>query len=153
MGTTEDDLKKEDTVNVWYRDTVELQTFDLPLSSLSLVGKQPEEIRDMFSRNMVSIQVKALDGPARGNTRGFFYRGSTMVMNAHPLKGNTFELRILRGKNEDGVKPCITLTAKKTDFVIDTTRDLAVLYVASMAPARDISKFWSESVFPVDKLI
>lgn len=153
LGTTEDDLMKEETSNVWYRDTVELQTFDLPLASASLVGRQPEEIRDMFSRNMATIAIKALDGPARGNTRGFFYRGSTLVMNAHPLKGNTFELTILRGKRESGVLPIITITVKKSDFVIDSTRDLAVLYVASMAPARDISKFWSERIFPVDKLV
>jgi type IV secretory pathway VirB10-like protein len=55
LGTTEDDLQQEPTANVWYRDVVELQNFDLPLPATSLVGKQPEEMRDLFARNMVPL--------------------------------------------------------------------------------------------------
>lgn len=153
MGTTEDDLPTEATTNVWYRETVELQSFDMPLSSTSLVGKQPEEIRNMFERNMVAIAVKALDGPYRCNTRGFFYRGTTLVMNAHPLKGTEFELTILRGKRGEGVRPMITIRVKKSDFKIRADRDTAVINVPSMAPARDLSKFWCENIIPVDKMI
>jgi hypothetical protein len=53
----------------------------------------------------------------------------------------------------DGVCPAITLTVKKSDFACDASRDLAVLHVASMAPARDLSKFWCENIIPVDKMV
>lgn len=152
-GTTEDDLPQEEKTNVWYRETIELTSWDLPVSSTSLVGKSHAEVRDMFARNVVNLHICALDGSYKGYTRGFFYRGTTLVLNAHTLKGGVFEITVLRGEMSAGVIPKITFKAKFTDFMIRQDHDLAVINVPSMPPARDLSKFWLGDSVPVSKMI
>lgn len=151
LGTTEDDLPRTDKQNVWYRDHVELCAFEVPLASASLVGKGDHELRDLFARNTANIHIRALDGPYRGYTRGFFYRGTTLMFNAHTLKGDEFELTILRGQSAEGVNPRITITVKRQDFHILKSHDLAVINVPSMPPVRDISKYWVEDVHSVSR--
>ncbi len=152
-GTTEDDFRKEEKTNVWYRDTIELTSWDLPIPSGSLCGKTNAEVRDMFSRNVVNLHIKATDGSYKGYTRGFFYRGTTMMLNAHTLKGSEFDITVLRGERSEGVIPQVTFRVKKTDFVIEDAHDLAAVNVPSMPPARDLSKFWLEDTVPVSKLM
>lgn len=151
-GTTEDDFIQEKTQNVWYRESIELSNFDLPISATSLSGIEGCVLRDMFSRNVVNIHIKPLEGKSV-YTRGFFYKGQHLVFNAHTLKGQEFELRILRGANEDGVKPVIVMRAQRKDFKFSTVHDLCTLRVYAMAPARSLDKFWAEKRFPVSKLI
>lgn len=153
VGTTEEDLPTDNQQNVWYRESVELSHFDLPVASTSLTGKSSEEVRDIFSRNTVNLHLEATDGPYKGFTRGFFYRGTTLVFNAHTLKGGSFNITVLRGANEAGVSPKVTFSARKEDFVIDYAHDMAVINVPSMPPSRDLSKFWVDIQIPVSKLV
>jgi hypothetical protein len=151
-GTTEEDLEPETRTNVWHRDQVELMQWDLPIPSASLCGKSIAEVRDIFSRSVVNIHLKATDGSYKGYTRGFFFRGNTLALNAHTLKGQEFDVTVLRGERQQGVIPEITFRVKKTDFVVDSSYDLAMIGVPSMPPARDLSKFWQANTIPISKL-
>jgi hypothetical protein len=152
-STTEDDLKKEDKQDVWYRETIELSRWDLPVAATSLAGKDSAWVRDLFSRNTVSVHICAIDGPYRGYTRGFFYRGNTLFLNAHTLKGGEFDLTILRGERIEGVLPQVKMRVKMTDFTVEPRYDLAAIAVPSMPPARDLSRFWLEEHVPVSKIM
>jgi hypothetical protein len=153
LGTTEDDLEKSPDTNVWYRDSVELMQFELPVPAGSLVGKTPEQLRSMFERNMVSVAIAEVGGAYRGNTRGFFYKGNFLVVNAHTLKREVMKLTILRGKREPGVTPIITVEVKKSDFLINPHNDMAMIQISSMPPARDLSKFWCDTEIPISKMV
>jgi hypothetical protein len=153
FGTTEQDLPKESKENVWHRDEVELMQFQLPLASGSLVGKKPEQLRDMFANNVVSLKIEDLDGNYKGATRGFFYRGNALCLNKHTLKGERFRITVLRGLKQQGTIPAVAFEVVRTDFVFNDGLDLAMIMVPCMPPQRDLSKFWSEETMPFSKMV
>jgi hypothetical protein len=154
LETTEDDFTKVPESNVWYRDTVELQQFQLPIASGSLVGKTPPQLRELFGRNVASVMIQSTSSSYKGSTKGFFYKGQFLVLNLHTLKDCTsFEITILCGLLQDGVRPEIKFSVARSDFAIDETLDLAMVRVLSIAPQRSLDRFWCDEEIPVTSMI
>lgn len=154
FSSTESDLIREDSANVWYNPTVELNTFDVPPASLSNANCSEASIRDLFSQNCVRINLRSLDHNYACRTSGVFARGQFLVLNAHVFKeeGETYTMDI-QNMVDQGLSSNHTITIHKSDVKFDFERDLACLQVLSCPPYKDILKYWNREKIPVTQML
>lgn len=155
MGTTEQQLVKETTNNVWYNSSVELSSFDLPKASGSLVGKEESDIRDMFCANCVNIIVENVATGKAIRMGGVFVKGQYMLFNRHAMGDGQgrFKIKIVSQTVADGLSPNIVVYANRDDIVENVEKDVAMLRVNNTAPKKDITKFWNNGIFPITKML
>lgn len=153
FSTTEADLEKEDTANVWYTSTMELASFDVPRPSLSSTAKDGPSIRDLVAHNCVRLHITALDENYSCRTGAVFVRGQFLVLNGHVLrKGSAYKIEI-QDMTQQGVSSNHRIEVQKRDFSFLEKRDLACIQVMSMPPFKDITKYWNESPIPITQIV
>lgn len=152
--TTEEQLEKETTSNVWYNSTLETSRFDLPLTSQSLVKKTPQQLRDMFARNVVRLCSRVGKGEVHvRQTCGVFVRGGYLLANAH-LFGNVedeCELEIISSPVADGINTNQRIRVRLSEIKFNREKDLCMLKVLARPPEKDIVKFWSTKKFTITR--
>jgi hypothetical protein len=152
-GTTETQLAKEESQNVWYTPTIELTNFDMPVASTSLAGKSVYELRDAFQKNCVRLDIKALDSGRSCRTGGVMLVGQICLFNNHVLKEDReFEITVIQTNPIVGLTSNITFKINCDDMKHDKTRDLSVMLIRSLPPFKDITRFWVESEITVSRL-
>lgn len=149
-GTTEDQLQKETSSNVWYNPTLELTTFDVPKASTSLVGVSIDQVRDMFSRNCVLLRIKVQGETTTRHMRGVFIKGHRCVTNGHAFKntGEEYVVEIIQSSTLQGVSSNIKIHIKRRDVAFSSVSDVCMFDVDSIPPYKDITPFWVDH--PID---
>jgi len=154
MGTTEDQLLKEERQNVWYNPTLELCHFDIPIASSSMSSMDISQIRNYVSNNCVALNIVAQDVDYKCRTRGVFVKGQYLLFNRHTLKhGYRFNLTITSSLVSQGVNSNVTVTFTKDECKFNAARDMVILRVRGVPPRKDISKIWTKKNIPVSTLI
>ncbi len=152
-GTTEKQLLKEETQNVWYNPTVELTRFDIPVSSGSLVGKTVYELRDVFQRNCVRLDFHVLSTGRKARTSGVMLVGQICLFNKHVVaEDDEFEVTVIQTSPSKGISSNIKFRVSKADMRSDKERDLCIMEIKSIPPFKDILKFWLESDINITRL-
>lgn len=147
FGTTEDQLAKEKTNNVWYNADVQLTTFDVPQASASLANATSEEIRDLFARNCVYLKIKVPGEMTTRHMRGVFWRGHQLVTNAHAFKkgAQDYIVDVVVTNSKAALSSNIKLSIKRCDIAFSANSDVCMLEVSSLPPFKDLSPFWNDS--------
>lgn len=153
FSTTETDLQKEDTSNVWYNSDLELSSFDVPPASLSNVTLDEGAVRNLFSQNCVKVHIQALDHNYSCRTGGVFVRGQILLLNGHVFKHGTRYKMEIQNMTHQGFSSNHTLEINKLDIKFDSERDLACLQIMSMPPHKDILKYWNTGNIPVTRML
>lgn len=154
LGTTEQQLKKETSQNVWYNPMVELSRFDVPEPSQSLCRLDAAGIRDFFAANCVSLEFHALDVPHAMRLGGIFLKGQYLCFNKHALKrGNRFKLRICDSQAVSGVSSNVEIFFALSEVRTIPECDIAVLKCVNVPPRKDITKFWNDVHIPFTKMV
>lgn len=153
-GTTEEQLQKEESRNVWYNPTIELSSFDVPTASQSLATLELPQVRDLFSKNCVRVEVHALDATFATRMGAVFLRGQYLCMNRHAFRlGTRFRLRISTTSAVSGVSPNIDCYVARSEFKEIVEKDIVVLRIANVPPRKDILKYWNVKDIPVSQMI
>ncbi|APG78392.1 hypothetical protein 1 [Hubei picorna-like virus 5] len=154
FGTTENDLLRENTSNVWYTPTLELTRFDLPDASGSMSKKTPEEMRDYVSNNCVNLCIEALDEPFRANVCGFYVGAQNLIFNHHAIRmGTRFRLKVISAVASQGIGGNATMEFDKKDCRINLNKDLVLLRTVGLPPRKNIQKIWNIKNVPVSEMI
>lgn len=153
-GTTEEQLAKEESRNVWYNPTIELCSFDVPVASRSLCHASSSQIRDLFAANCVMIDVRAKDAQNAQRMKAVYLRGQYLLFNLHALKrGTQFQMKIIRGCDSVGVTGNVTCHFSLEEVVQIPSRDVAIYRVHNAPPRKDILRFWNNSPIPATHLL
>lgn len=155
FGTTEDQLAKEEKVNVWYTPTIELTTFDVPQSSSSLAAATEDDVRRIFDRNCVLLRIRVEGQTSTRVIRGTFLRGHQCITNGHAFRkeGLKYHVTVIQQASLNGINSNITLDLKRTDISFSSTSDVCVFEVTCLPPFKDITPFWaSADIFPTSGL-
>lgn len=154
LGTTEDQLAKENIQNVWYNSTLELSQFDVPRPSLSLSGCTPASVRDLFAANCVKLEIYSLDAGFATRTGGVFLKGQMLCVNRHPFKhGTKFKIKIISSACSQGLGPNCTIHVSRSEFQELEETDLVVFQVLNVPPRKDILKYWNDLQIPVSRIV
>jgi len=158
FNTTEEQLEKEESQNVWYTPTIETSRFDIPIASQSLVGKTVHEIRDLFARNVVHLNARTTnpDGTIRvRNTGGVFVSGGYLLTNAHLFEGVEDEcgLEIISNLVSEGLNSNLTVRIKKSEIVFKKELDLCMMKITARPPEKNIMKFWMDKEFTITRAV
>jgi hypothetical protein len=153
FGTTEEQLAKEESQNVWYNPTVEITSFDLPKPSRSLASIDKNDFRDIVANNLVRLEsVTETDGVTRRRTTCGVYLSSHYVLaNAHLLREEATEwnVTIYRSRPEQGLTDQITFRVCPRDVAMRRDRDLCMFKVLNAPACKDIFKFWAVKPLPL----
>lgn len=146
VGTTEDQLLKEESANVWYNPQIQLTSFDVPQASASIAKKEPAEIRDLLANNCVMLEVRGIGSNSKRIMRGVFIGGQQCLTNAHAFRKDidVYEVTVIKQAVSLGVNGNFTFTIKRRDVAFNST-DLCLFDVTSMPPSKDITKYWDTS--------
>jgi hypothetical protein len=145
-STTETQLEKEESRNVWYNPTLELSKFDLPPAALSLAGATPEKVESWFAANCVQVTIRyQKNGENRVRTNcAVLLKGHLCMINNHAmLKGvGIYHVTIVKALVADGVTPNMSFILHEEDLVRNDEIDMCVFETRSLPAAKDITKFW-----------
>jgi hypothetical protein len=142
-GTTESQLEKEESQNVWYNPHIETTNFDVPIASRSLVGLNAHQLRDAFGRNCVHLNFTALDGTYSCRTGGVMIVGQHCLFNHHVLKEFTkFRVTLVNSDPSNGFSSNIVFDVSTADMSFVIEHDLCMMTIKSIPPYKDIRKFW-----------
>jgi len=154
FGSTEEQLRKEESQNVWYNPTMELSTFDLPAPSRSLANATSEGIRDLFSANCVRVEIEATDAVCHFRTGAVFLRGQFLCMNRHVLRAGTrFKMTIITGPISQGVTGNAVVYFNRSQLRESEQYDVVILEVTGVPPRKDILKYWNTHQIPVTQIV
>nr|QRQ90215.1 MAG: hypothetical protein 1 [Riboviria sp.] len=154
FGSTEQQLEKETSSNVWYNPTVELNRFDVPLAAQSLVGISSEALRDRLSQNCVRLIITSPEAKKRANVCGVFVKGHWLMFNYHAsLTGPMLEIEIQSMTNAQGLTANTKVYVRREDIRACRARDMALVEIRDVAPRKDITSLWCESAIPVSKMV
>jgi len=147
-GVTESQLAKEQKQNVWYNPRVELTSFDVPLASASLASATPNDIRDLFDKNCVLLEIRVPGENMKRTMRGVFVKGHFCVTNGHAFKDhyNDFTVDVIQTNSQAAINSNIRIAIQRSDISFSKVNDLCVFEVSSIPPFKDISKFWNNQV-------
>lgn len=147
FGTTEEQLQKEESQNVWYNPTIELTKFDVPQASASMANASPEQIRDLFARNCVYLEIRVPGEAMTRHMRAVFLRGHQCVTNAHAFKegAEKYTVRLIQSSPVAGMTSNITFDVHRRDISFDSQSDICMFDVDCVPPFKDISKFWCDT--------
>jgi hypothetical protein len=148
FGTTETQLEKEESQNVWYNPTIELTTFDVPKASSSLAGVTPERVRDMFARNCVYLRIRVVGESSVRHMRAVFIKGHKCVTNGHAFKeeGHEYTVELIQSSTAQGVNANLTFNIKRRDIAFSSDSDVCMFEVDSLPPFKDITAFWTDKI-------
>lgn len=153
-GTTEEQLLKETSQNVWYNSAIELSQFDVPTASRSLATLDAPSARNMFAHNCVVLEFECRDVPFKYRVRGVFVKGQRLIFNRHALKNGTdFALTIICEPTSCGVTSNVTTYFKRHELVEIEEVDMVGLTVLDVPPRKDITKYWNVSAAPVTHMV
>jgi hypothetical protein len=148
-STTEDQLEKETSQNVWYDKSVTLTQFDVPVSSCSLIGLDGPQLRDKFAQNCVRVVAhRTVNGvKMHRSIAGVMIKGHYCLTNNHtlPQDADEYIVTIIRGPVKDGITPNITLTIRESDIIRMPSKDICLIKLSCIPPFKDITKFWGKS--------
>jgi hypothetical protein len=154
FGSTEEQLQKETAANVWYNPTIELNRFDVPLASQSLVGASSDTIRSRLAPNCVRISVTALDVGRTVKVCGVFVKGHWLLFNYHAAnRGEIFEIEITSMTQSQGLNANTKVRVCASDLHVCADRDMVLVEVRDVPPRKDITSLWCTTAIPVSKLI
>lgn len=141
FGSTKN-LERDERENVWHNDVFELTNWDMPVSSLSLAGVEPERFRDIIANNLVNVTVE--QGKHRRHLCGYFVVGNKLVVPKHLFEGfkTPYCLTLRCSAKTFGVRSDIVITVSDDDIV--SSGDVAMFEVACIPPRRDLLRFWAE---------
>lgn len=152
-GTVESQLAKEADQNVWYNPTIDLTNFDMPVSSTSLTTKTPNELRDVFSKNLVHLTIYSTDSNHTTRTGGVMLVGQICLINYHTVRhGEHFKITVTQTDPTLRVNSNITFDISRSDMIHKPDRDLTVFLIKSLPPYKDIFKFWVENDMHISRL-
>lgn len=153
-GTTEEQLVKEQSKNVWYNSAIELSQFDIPLASRSLANLEPSSARDLFAANCVLLEFQCRDVHFKYRVKGVFIKGQRLIFNRHALKNGTdFALKIITEPTSCGITSNFTTYFKRHEVTEVEEVDLVGLTVLDVPPRKDITKFWNVSAVPITRMV
>lgn len=159
FGTTEDQFVKETKSNVWYNPTVQLTTSDLPLCSQSLVGKNQHELRDLFGKNIVRLEVshEYMNGDSlmrhHRKMNGVYVKGTYIMANSHLFRegGETYDVTVICTDVSNGINSNVSFKIKRSQIQFEDGSDVCVFQTLSLPPRKDILKFWVEQNLPLSQ--
>lgn len=146
-GTTEEDIQKEETSNVWYNENLGLSRFEVPIASQSLVGRDAAFIRDLFSSNCVRLEIASrTDVPHKCGTGALFVKGQYILVNNHAFKAGVldYDVQIIVSPLNVGITENLTVRVQEYDILRVPESDFCIFQVLAMPPRKDIMKFWAE---------
>lgn len=154
FGTTEAQLEKEESNNVWYNPVIELSSFDVPDASASLRNHSPSEVRDLFSHNCVKIEIVAQDVRFATRMCAVYVKGQTLLFNRHAVRlGSRFKMTIYSSVATPGVNPNVTVFFDRSELSELPERDLVSLCVRNAPPRKDITKYWNNTNIPCTRML
>lgn len=154
FGSTEEQLLKEESKNIWYTPTVELCRFDVPNASQSQGQMLPAEIRDLFTANCVRLWIEACDGLHKCRTGAVYLRGQYVVFNRHALKDfQRFNITLISGSTAEGLTPNLKFYLERAELSELPEHDLVVMCVKNAPPRKDILKYWNDKQIPVTNMV
>lgn len=155
FGTTEKQLLKEETNNVWYNPTLELTTFDIPPSSQCISRFTVHQVRDMLANNVVRVRLvgKLPGGVSTRTSSGIFVSGQSLLLNTHLFNSKCEEwmATIICSPECTGVNANITFRVGAADVVSLPREDLSMIKVSNLPPRKDIMKYWCATEIPVTR--
>nr|URG14822.1 MAG: RNA dependent RNA polymerase [Picornaviridae sp.] len=154
MNTTEDQLKKETTQNVWYNSTLTLSQFDVPTASRSLANCTAAEVRDLFSANCVRLEIKALDAQYASRTGAVFLTGQFLCVNRHAFRlGSRFQIKIIDTTVSQGLTSNVVCYVSLKEMRVCEERDIIVMSLPNVPPRKNILKYWNTTMIPVSRMV
>ena len=154
LNTTEDQLLKESSQNVWYNSTLTLNQFDVPQASRSLANCSAADVRDLFSANCVRLEITALDAQYASRTGGVFLRGQFLCANKHAFRlGSRFQIKVINTTGSQGLTSNATCYISLAEMRTHEERDLIVLKLSNVPPRKDILKYWNTTMIPVSRMV
>jgi hypothetical protein len=148
-GTSEEQLLKETSSNVWYNPTVELTTFDVPLASASLANTTDTQVNRIFARNCVYLEIRMHGTNNKRTMRAVFLKGHICVTNAHAFKergpGVSYTVTIVKSNMCEGVVSNISMDITTSSISFSEDSDICVFQADCLPPFKDISKFWQKT--------
>lgn len=142
-------VEREEKANVWFNSTLETATFEVPHSSLCMQSLEPTGIRDLFSKNIVHLNVryKRLGLPKISSTGGIILTNNIILLNNHtlPIDIEEYEIEIVTELTITGVNGNLRMRLNNKEIVRDFTCDVALFKANSLPPRKSIMKYWGES--------
>jgi hypothetical protein len=152
FSTTEDQLLKEKSENVWYNKDIVLTSFDVPKPSASLKTLDRIGIRDHFHRNCIRItSTRVVHGRTITKSLGaVMVKGHYCLANKHlfPEDADDYKISIVQGPISEGLSGNVSMTVKSNDVVRRPDSDFCIIKIQSLPPFKDITKFWGEVPLP-----
>jgi hypothetical protein len=154
FGTTEKDLAQTESENVWYKSTVELVQFDVPLASQTHSTKTAAEVRDMFAANCVGLEIVSECGTSKFRTKGVFIKGQRLVFNRHCLKvEGKYSMKIMSTADTGGLTSNVRVTFHTDETTQLPEIDLVALTVRGVPPRKDITRYWNIAHIPFTHMV
>jgi len=154
LNTTEAQLEKETSQNVWYNSTLQLNQFDVPKASLSLANLSSSDARDLFHANCVRLEITALDEDYVSRTGAVFLKGQNLCVNRHSFRlGSRFMIKIIDSSPAQGLTSNSLCYVSRSEMQECVERDIVVFKLHNVPPRKDILKYWNENVIPVTRMV
>jgi hypothetical protein len=135
--------------NVWYKDSFECTTFDIPKPALSRVDWSLDKSTAFVARNCVSFKRRVRDGDniieKRG--KGFCVCGQTYVFNNHCLPGESFELELIFHNAKDGISENFISLVTPSQITRLPEKDLVFVNMPSIPPRCDMRDWFALDSF------
>jgi hypothetical protein len=111
-----------------------------------------EDLENVFQRNCVHLSVRFRP---RGELRyirrtisGVFVKGQYLLTHNHAFpidtEDNYYDVTIVNGPFSGGITPSVQFKLFQTDILRSQDEDLAMVTVRSVAPYKDILKYWGD---------
>jgi len=150
-------VAREERSNVWYNSNVETATFEVPHAALCKSHLTAEEIRELYSKNIVrlNIRYKRMGLPKIINTGGIILTNNIILVNNHslPTDIDEFTIDIIAGLTVTGVNGNLRMRLTSKDIVRDFAIDGAIFKANSLPPKKDILKYWGSSFGNISKAV
>jgi len=148
-GTTESQLTKEESANVWYTPTLELSKFDVPVASRSLANATKEDVLKAFGSNCVKLKVRTcVDGVWSTRTNGgVMIKGHLCLTNNHTFREDVdvYEVTLITMSTSQGLSSNMKFVLRSADLEREPGRDACMFEVRSVPPFKDVTKYWDFS--------
>lgn len=148
-------LMKEKVQNVWYNPTVELNRFDLPPNSVSLTNENQTELRNIYHKNCIRLQIDFVkDGMSKCRfNNAIMLKGNLCLTNNHafPYDVDIFTVKIISSDTSKSINQNTTFNLNALELVRDKGNDILLFNILCVPPFRDILKFWNITSIPLSK--
>jgi hypothetical protein len=156
FGSTEAQLAKEESQNVWYNPTIEMCRFDIPLASQSVASADASQIRNMFAANCVHLTITGCKSGVSVRTRGTFIKSQWLLLNKHIVdwtKDTRIRIDIVTNPTVDGVTPNISFYHNVSEFKFRERNDMALIEVRGYPPMKNLMKYWATQAVTATQIV